>query len=243
MTRNRRWLLAAAVAVVVLVGAGTAFYLLVLRDDAPPPPSISEAAESAVDESGDTASSVPESLDGTWTIVPGPQDTDEEGSYVGYRVTEELASVGTSSAVGRTRLVTGTLVIEGSDVTSVEIEADLTQLTSDSAGRDGQMRQQALETSAFPTATFSLTSPIELGAVPAPGETIEVTATGDLTLHGTTRTVEVSLQAELVGDQIVVVGDVPIAFADYDIDKPQSFQVLTVQDNGTMELQLFFEAG
>jgi polyisoprenoid-binding protein YceI len=241
VTSKRKWLLAAAVLAVVLVGAGTAFYFVVLRDDAPPPPSISEAAESAADESGDTASTTPDSLDGPWAVVAGPQGTADEGSYVGYRVTEELATVGTKDAVGRTRAVTGTLVIEGTLITEVDIEADLTQLASDSAGRDSQMRQQALETTAFPTASFTLSSPVDLGSIPAAGETIQVSATGDLTLHGATRTVDVALEAELVGSQIVVVGQVPIAFVDYDIDKPQSFQVLSVQDNGTMELQLFFE--
>jgi polyisoprenoid-binding protein YceI len=105
------------------------------------------------------------------------------------------------------------------------------------------MRSQALETTAFPSATFTLTEPIELDAVPAEGERISTTATGDLTIHGVTNSVEVSLEAELVGSRIVVTGTVPIVFADYDIEKPQSFRVLSIEDNGEMEFQLFFEQG
>ena len=39
--------------------------------------------------------------------------------------------------------------------------------------------------------------PVDLGAVPAEGQAVEVTVTGDLTLHGVTKSVEVPLQAKL----------------------------------------------
>ena len=39
----------------------------------------------------------------------------------------------------------------------------------------------------------------------------------------------------------MVVALIPILFADYDIDKPTSFTVLSVDDNGLVELQLIFE--
>ena len=42
------------------------------------------------------------------------------------------------------------------------------------------------------------------------------------------------------GSTIVVTGSLPIAFADYSIGKPESFKVLSIDDHGTMELQLFF---
>ena len=35
-------------------------------------------------------------------------------------------------------------------------------------------------------------------------------------------------------------GSTPIVFADYDIEKPTSVAVLSVEDHGEMELQLFF---
>ena len=38
-------------------------------------------------------------------------------------------------------------------------------------------------------------------------------------------------------------GSLPIAFADYNITKPNSFAVLSIEDTGTMELQLFFTKG
>ena len=67
-----------------------------------------------------------------------------------------------------------------------------------------------------------------------------MTATGDLTLHGVTRSVDIPISATLADGVITVTGSIEIAFADYDIDQPQSFVVLSVADLGIMELQLHF---
>jgi polyisoprenoid-binding protein YceI len=105
------------------------------------------------------------------------------------------------------------------------------------------LRRQGIETDQFPTATFTITAPIEVGAIPADGQEVEVTATGQLTLHGQTRDVEVPMKARLSGDVIAVSGSIPILFADYGIQKPESFKVLSVDDNGIMEFQVFFTRG
>jgi polyisoprenoid-binding protein YceI len=136
--------------------------------------------------------------------------------------------------------VTGSLTITGTKVTAVELTADLTALQSDENGRDHTLADFGLETSRFPTATFTLTSPIDLGSVPADGKEIAVTATGQLTLHGVTKDAQVALKAKLSGSTVVVVGTSPIVFADYSISKPNSFKVLSIEEHGTMELQLFF---
>ena len=67
-----------------------------------------------------------------------------------------------------------------------------------------------------------------------------MTAAGQLSLHGQTKAVQVPLKAKLTGSTIAVSGSLPIAFADYGIEKPNSFMVLTIADAGTMEFQLFF---
>ena len=85
-----------------------------------------------------------------------------------------------------------------------------------------------------------MTKPIDLGTVPPDGQSIQVTATGEFTLHGQTRTVDISLQAKKSGNVIVVTGSLPITWADYGIQKPSSFTVLSIADQGTMELQLLF---
>ncbi len=67
-----------------------------------------------------------------------------------------------------------------------------------------------------------------------------MTANGQLTLHGVTKDVQVPLKAKLSGDVIAVTGSLPIVFADYGISAPNSFAVVSIEDHGIMELQLFF---
>jgi polyisoprenoid-binding protein YceI len=178
---------------------------------------------------------------GTWTIDQTiGRFADFSDSFVGYRVDETLASNRANTAVGRTAQVTGTLTLDGSSITSVEVTADLTRLTSDDNRRDGQLHQQALETDMFPQATFKLTTPIDLGSAPVDGQAITATATGELTLHGVTKTVQVPVQAQLSGDVVTVTGSLEIQFADYQIQEPVSFAILSIQDHGTMEFQLHF---
>jgi len=162
-------------------------------------------------------------------------------SYVGYRVVEELASIGGFTAVGRSTAVSGSLTIDGAQITLVEVVADLTRLKSDTTARDEIIRSQALESATFPEATFTLVEPIELGQLPANDVTIEVDAVGDLMLHGVTNRVTVPLEATLVdGETIAVIGRIPVQFDDYDIEPPTAAIVLSIEDKGEIELQLFF---
>ena len=132
----------------------------------------------------------PEGLDGTWTIdTTIGSFTDFSSSFVGYRVNETLAENKANTAVGRTPQVSGTLVLAGSNITSVDVTADLTGLRSDDDRRDGRLQEQAIETNEFPESTFRLTSPISLASVPVDGTTFTATATGELTLHGMTKAV------------------------------------------------------
>jgi polyisoprenoid-binding protein YceI len=219
-----------AVAVVVAAAAFGGWYLF-----------LRPAGPEAVNIAGLTLPTIPApaSLDGTWTVTTSI-GTDAVGEFVGYRVQEQLASFGANTAVGRTSAVSGTFTLQGTSVTGATITADLTQLTSDAAGRDGQLREQGLQTATYPTATFVLGQPIELGSLPAEGQVVTATASGQLTLHGQTRAVQVALQAKRSGGVIVIAGSLPITFADYGIKPPSSFAVLSVADNGTMELQLLF---
>ena len=255
----RLLLIVAAVAVLAAAAAG-AWYLF-LRPPAPaevalaavptatptddaskaPASETPDAAESAAPA---TSAAVAAGLDGTWTVDPSIGSFDDfSGSFVGYRVTEELVGIGTSTAVGRTPDVTGSLTLAGSTITDATFEADLTTLQSDSGMRDGQLGRQGLETDTYPTATFVLAEPIELEAVPADGATIEATAVGDLTLHGVTKRVEIPLEARLANGVVTVVGSLPVAFADYGMTAPESMRVLSIDDNGTMEFQLQFTQG
>ena len=235
----------AVVVVAVLLAGGFGLWYLFLRPagpaavaDAtlPPVPTASAGATARPLGSG--------GVDGTWSVDTSigtfTDVKDTTGNFVGYRVQEQLAGIGANTAVGRTPKVSGSLTIAGTKVTAVEITADLTALRSDDSLRDGRLRQSGIETGQFPNATFKLTTPIDLGSVPVDGKEIAVTANGQLTLHGVTKDVKIALKAKLSGSMIVVTGSLPIVFADYSIQKPDSFKVLSIDDNGIMELQLFF---
>lgn len=159
---------------------------------------------------------------------------------MGYRVQEELAGIGAKTAVGRTPDVSGSITIAGTTIPKADFTADLSTLQSDESGRDGTIHNQAIETTKFPTATFKLTEPIELEKIPAQGTKVSVDTTGTLTLHGVTKDVTIPLEAERNGDTIAVTGQLDIPFADYGIQKPTSFKVLSIDDHGILEVQLFF---
>jgi polyisoprenoid-binding protein YceI len=159
---------------------------------------------------------------------------------VGYRVQEELAGVGGTTAVGRTPKVTGSLTIAGTAVTEASFEADLTTLRSDESMRDGQLGRQGIQTDRFPTATFVLAEPIQLGTLPAVGQDVAVTAVGDLTLHGVTKRVSIPLHAALHEGVIAIAASYTFGWDDFDMERPSAARVLSLADDVTMETQLFF---
>ena len=235
----------ALAAVVVVAGYGLWYLFLqpggpaAVADSSLPP--VLASASASTQSAASSQSGGSGGIDGTWNVDTSIGSFAEStSSFVGYRVQEQLASIGANTAVGRTPNVSGSLTISGTQVTAATISADLTTLQSDDQRRDGQLARQGIQTSQFPTATFTLTSPIDLGSVPADGKEIQVTATGKLTLHGQTEDAQIPLKARLTGSIITVSGSLPIVFADYGIQKPNSFMVLTIADEGTMELQLFF---
>lgn len=218
-----------------------AVWFLFIRDDAPPPvtldAAVSDSQNITTTPSADTSTSGASSgsvttTDGSWVLAEGSE------SFVGYRVGEELAGIGTTEAVGRTAAITANVALSSTVVTTTEISADMTQLASDSSRRDGALRGQSLETGAFPTASFVLTTPIDLGETPVEDTTYKADAIGELTLHGVTRTVTISVEARFTDGFLVIIGTTDIVFADYEIDPPSSQAVLSVEDHGTLEVQL-----
>lgn len=234
-------LIGAAVVLVILAGAGVWWFFL--RDDAPDELSVDSRSE---DGTSTPTGPTPDTFDGSWTVVTGGD------SQAGFRIQEDFAGgVVGHEAVGRTPAVEGSISIEGTSVTDATFTADLTSLEfTDSppgvnaANRANAMRSRGLETDTFPEATFVLTSPIELGEIPSDGETTTAEATGDLTLHGVTRSVTFTVEAKVEGDTIRVASadPVPIVLADYDIEEPTAPFVASVSDEGSFEFLLVLQA-
>src|SRR4029078_5981224 len=99
---------------------------------------------------------------------------------------------------------------------------------------DSAIATRGLQTQQFPKATFALTKPIKLPSTDQ-GKELDLTATGDLTLHGQTKPVDVALQAEWDGSVVKGAGSTPIAFADYGIDTIEIPGFVKTDDNGSME--------
>jgi polyisoprenoid-binding protein YceI len=241
MTRRTRWIAGiAAVVVLVAAGAGFAFWQA-FGGDAPPPVALTTPSPSLPSGSA-TGSGASAGLDGTWTIDPTSGSlADGSSTYAGYRVQEQVSGIGANTAVGRTQNVSGSMTIDGTSITALEVTVDMTTLVSDRPQRDDQLRARGLETDRFPTATFTLTQPIEVGSRPEDGETIELAAVGHLVLHGVTKQVSVPIRAEITGDRIQAIASFDVALADYDIEPPTGVVILSIADTGTIELHLLFQ--
>ena len=220
------WVIAAAVIAVGLVYGGILLWTKVINK-----PEERLSAQDLEERLADGVSGAPVGVEGAWVVAAD--------SELGYRVKEVLGGVDTEG-VGRTNQVTGSLVIEGTEVSEATFEVDVASIRSDSDRRDGQFAGRIMSTSQYPTATFRLTSPIALGAIPAPGTSITASATGELTLRGVTRPVTFPLTARLDGDRIGVLGNIDIMFSDYGIANPSNSFVKT-GDNGLLEFVLVFD--
>jgi polyisoprenoid-binding protein YceI len=236
MSSRSRLLLVVVTVVVVAAGAVLWWFF---DDDAPPEVTLGAAVESVT---GDTTVETTEAggVAGTWSVDAESGEFDYEsatGTFAGFRIQEELASVGATTAVGRTGDVLGTVTIDDTTLTAATIEVDLTSITTNESRRDDRV-QDALETETHPAATFTLTEAVDLGAGASDGGPVSVVAPGELTIRGVTRAVQFPLEAQLVGDTVVVVGALDVVFADYGVEVPESPAVLSVEDHGTLELQL-----
>jgi polyisoprenoid-binding protein YceI len=240
---RRRWWIVGACAVVALAAGLVAFRLF--GGSAPDEVSLStsspRAATGATGATGAVATGGG-SGEGAWVIDTATGSFEDFSStFAGYRIDEEISGIGANTAVGRTPDVSGTMAIDGTTITAMSIEVDMTTLRSDDDRRDGQLAERGLETNAFPTAAFELTEPIELGAEPVVDEPVSVTAVGELTLHSVTKVVEVPIEAQLTDAGLIeAVASFRVKLADHDIEPPVGFLVLSIADRGTIELRLLW---
>lgn len=229
--RRVRWWMVAPVVVVLAAVGGTWVYIHVIEGDPPAKLTLQEADPSATTTSGTgSGTSSDATVDGDWS----PTDA----SIAGYRVDEVLLGQ-SNEAVGRTNAVTGDLHISGTTVDTGSFTVDLTKVTSDESRRDGQFQGRVMDTADFPTATFELTAPITLDSLPSDLTEVTVSATGDLTLRGTTKSVTFDLTARRNGATIEVNGTIPITFADWGIPNP-STPLASTDDHGVLEFLLVF---
>jgi polyisoprenoid-binding protein YceI len=238
MSRTGKLVVAGVVVLVLALGGG--WLLFAARtSDSPPPAALDPAPTTTLGQATEATQAQADGAatpDGTWQV------SDNGSSYVGYRVREQLASLGSpNEAVGRSTAVTGTMEVAGDTVEAVKIEADLTQLTSDEPRRDNAIRQRGLESERYPTATLELAEPIQLASTPVQGEEVRGQGRGRLTVHGVTREVDLSVTGRWSGSTIQVVGQLPVRMTDFQIQPPRFGPVVSIEDSLTVDLSLVFE--
>lgn len=165
-----------------------------------------------------------------------------EESEAAYFVGEELASIGLpSTAKGATNDIEGEvhLTADGELASGKESKftVDLRTLRSDESRRDRRV-QEALETATFPIATFTITRLTGYNAALPDDAEQQLKLTGTLDLHGVQKEVTWEVKARRQGNVISALATLPFRFDEYNIEPPNIAGFVSVEDHGTLQVQL-----
>lgn len=221
---QRRWLIWTVVSVLVavglVVGAPWVYARFMVRE-APDPLMLTTP------EVIQTVPEGPVEIDGSWEIQPGS----EAGYRLGEVLYEEQVTV-----VGRTDAVAGVLVVTDGMLTETRVAVDVASITTDESARDAFFRR-ALDTSSHPQAVFALTEPVDISAVGESNQPLITEGVGELTLHGMTRAVTATLEAQRTVDGVEVLATIDLVLADFGLSAPDLGWVV-VEPAGTIEALL-----
>ena len=218
---KKMWWIGGAVVVVVLallVGPW-AYGKFIAEDDAPAAVVSTEGAEAA---SG--------SIDGAWTVVAGQGDNQTAAGYTVH----EILNGSSVTVVGTTGEVSGNATVDGEKLTAGEVTVQVASIKTDSDRRDSQFTGNVMDTSTYPTATFTMDSPVDLSSVPTDGTTATVTVPGTLTLKGQSKPVSVDMTVLHSGDTLIASGSIPVTWTDFGV-QPPSLGFVTVDGSGSVD--------
>lgn len=238
---HRLGLALAGAAILVLLAGGVAYaYFFSGLHTAPKQLALSSPTPAPLASATVATSS---GLTGRWTVGPGSQ--------AGYRADENFVGQGAHQAVARTSEVSGGLTV-GADaggsyvVTGVSISVGLGGLKSQDqvAGRDVSQRdgvvQQSLGVRQFPNATFTADSVSVPDSVAQ--QAANVSIPGALTIHGVSKPVTVTAQAQATASMLEVAGSLPLTMTDYGVSPPQ-MAFVSVSPQLTVEFDIFLTRG
>jgi len=194
--------------------------------EGPPPPKLSLPNSGS---SNASAGSSPNSVVGQLNVAAG--------SVVGYRVSEKLLGQN-STAVGRTKKVWGSLDVHGTTISTASFSVNMASVVSDQAQRNAQFDGRIMDVTQYPTATFTLTSPINLDSSPQQGTVEQFKLTGHLTMHGVTKSITFNASIEGTSNGLEALAEIPINFSTWNIANPSIGGFVTTADNGTLEVLL-----
>ena len=173
-------------------------------------------------------------------------DRDLESGYYLTDVSDVRAS-DERTVVASTDDVTGWVEVADGEASAARVEVRTATLATGSAVQDRVLRR-ALEVDVFPTAVFTLTSPLDVAQVEETDEPVELEARGTLTILGETQPVTVALEAQRSGEGVQLRGAIGVQFSDYGVVVPSEGLVVVRMgftpeaDDEPSEVQLVADA-
>jgi len=170
---------------------------------------------------------------------------DTQKSKISPAVAEPLSRLrDVAFAEGKFHIVSGDISGDPSDVATtghVNLVIDLTTYDSANERRDTTVISSALETKVYSTASFE-SARIEKVEVVVPGAVGSATVVGNLSLHGTTRQINVPVRLSLSPEgQLTADGEVTFPYTDFGVKVPRLAFVFPAGDQVTVKFRIIAE--
>ena len=172
----------------------------------------------------------------TYAIMP-------DRSQASYTVSEKVVGLSLPrDAVGVSKLVSGSVAFGdgGALQAGSELRVDLRDLSSDQARRDNFIKRNTLQTDTYPDAVLV---PTTVSGLPWPlpqSGSADIEVIGDLTVHGTTKTLTWTGTAGFDGQTVTIDLSTDVTFDDFALDRPTVGPILAVSDPIHLEVQAAF---
>jgi Uncharacterized conserved protein len=140
---------------------------------------------------------------------------------------------------GKTNDVSGAIVADAAAPAagSVQLTINVNALDTGNGLRNNQMRERFLQTDKFGTATFKSVSVVAPPSV-APNQPVDISVTGDLTLHGVTKRMTIPVRVVLIPDgRLHVTSSFKIHLPDFGVIVPHNLLVI-VNDEVPLRLDV-----
>jgi polyisoprenoid-binding protein YceI len=199
------------------------------------------AAASASTPAASSAATLPASGKVTFTIVPAE-------SQASYTVNETLFNKNNkiNTAIGVTHTVSGDITADlttPSNTTIGPITIDLSTFVSDSGQRDRYIKNNFLESSKYPTATFVTKTVTGMPASYTDGQSYTFQISGDLTVHNTTQPVTFDVTAKLTGNTLSGEATAQVLMSQFGVGPISLLGILQTQDQVKLTIDFVARPG
>lgn len=127
-------------------------------------------------------------------------------------------------------------------ITALRVTVDLRTLNSGAPERDNHIRADTFETGLYPFAVFTVSNASVGADASSNGQAVAFPLTGELTLHGVTRTVRFAMSGRLTTDSLTGSGAAPIHLQDFQMKPPETTSVFKITVNDDITLKVTFSA-